>query len=88
MADQWFDCKVWKAGPDSDENKIFIQLSDTAQPPAFVKLYFPATAPKEKEMLATALAAMTNGFLVAALLTGTVQYKDSIKRLYMLSPGA
>ena len=61
----WFTCEVGAAGPAEDGN-IYIQLRDVGG--AFSLQWYFAVSNERKEMLATALAAITSGFRVAAYL--------------------
>ena len=54
----WYTCTVEKAGSGGG-NHVYIWLSDTNDPPAFTNRCFTAPDGRKKEMLATALTAMT-----------------------------
>ena len=77
----WFTCNVVSAGPDENGN-VLVKLTDSGG--AFVARWFDAVAVSKREMLATALAAMTSGFKVIALLVSTDEYSQ-INRLYIAS---
>ena len=77
----WFICNVVGAGPDENGN-VVVRLTDASG--AFQDRWFDAVAISKREMLATALAAMTSGFKVNALLVSTDQYSP-LNRLYIWS---
>lgn len=74
----WFDCVVNYAGP-AEDGVIYIHLRDRAG--AFDSWY-KATDVCKKEMLATALTAITSGLPVSAALTTQDQY-GVCQRLYV-----
>jgi hypothetical protein len=80
MADGgWFDCEVIRAGPAQD-GTIYIALRDVGD--AFPSRWFTAVAPMEREMLATALTAISTGIRVRASLASTDE-NATINRLYV-----
>ena len=74
----WFTCTVPKAGP-AENGVIYIALRATDG--SFYH-WFQAVPNMEKEMLATALVAISGGKLVDCLLTDSVAY-STINRLYV-----
>lgn len=74
----WAECDVTRAGP-AEDGVIYIALK--AKDGSFHN-WFMATAVQKKEMLATALAAMSMGKGVTALLSNTAAY-SFINRLYV-----
>ena len=72
----WFQCRVVKAGPAND-SKIYIRLATSGW-----ERWFFAIEAFEKEMLATALTAISTGYDVDALLETTDEY-GRINRLYV-----
>ena len=85
-AGAWYTCRVELTGPGG--GRIFINLSDTDAIPDFANRWFIAYYPgQEKEMLATALAAMSNNMPVLTYLDSTNAY-SSILRLYMVTESA
>jgi hypothetical protein len=74
----WVDCQVTRAGP-AENGTIYIALK--ANDNSFHH-WFQANQSMEKEMLATALAALSMDKGVTTLLTDTVQYSE-IQRLYV-----
>ena len=75
----WFTCQVGSAGPAENGN-IYILLKDVAG--AFPFQWYYAVSNERKEMLATALAAITSGFKVSAYLVSKDAYSQ-ISRLYV-----
>jgi hypothetical protein len=68
---QWYTCDVNLAGPAANSTEtanpvIFINLTDTGG--AFANYWFFADNVAKREMLATALAALSTNFRVSALL--------------------
>ncbi len=63
-AQDWYTCTVLKVGPVSEGTTTYIQLTDTASPPAFVEKYFRFVGERAKEMLAVALTAVSSGLKV------------------------
>lgn len=61
-APQWYICQVNLAGPAGA--LTLVRLTDIGAVPAFTKKWFLAPADRAKEMLAVAMAAMTNGMTV------------------------
>lgn len=66
MAAAWFTCNVIGVQADSSGPRISIGLNDTGG--AFVNTFFPVAAPMPREMLAIALAAISTGSQVMAVL--------------------
>ncbi len=74
----WFDCFVNLTGP-AEDGTIFIHLRETG---GKFDRWYSATAGMKKEMLATALAALTSGKPVTVDLTTTDEY-GVVNRLYV-----
>lgn len=81
-AGSWYVCKVKMAGTGSSGNNTYIRLTDAKASPDFTYRWFTAYSNLKKEMLATALAAMSNDKLVYAYLSATSEYSH-ITALYM-----
>jgi hypothetical protein len=77
----WFLCNVVSAGPD-ETGSVNVRLTDSGG--TFNTRWFGAVATAKREMLATALVAMTSGFRVDALLVSTDEYSQ-LDRLYIRS---
>jgi hypothetical protein len=79
MAKKFFTCTVDFAGPGetSGGSSIKITLTDRASNPKFQKRIFFADPTRQKEMLATALAAITANLEVSARLESGNPKKDS-----------
>jgi hypothetical protein len=80
----FYDCDVIRAGPGGD-GAIYIMLRDKAGAPpagAFDSTWFVANPAQQKEMLATALTAVTTRLSVRASLDATVE-NTQINRLYI-----
>lgn len=60
-----YDCTVVNAGPAGQAT--WIVLTDTASPPAFVDMGFKCPEARSKEMLAVAIAAISNNLTVQAI---------------------
>jgi hypothetical protein len=75
----WYNCDVIRAGPGGD-NKIYVMLRDKAG--AFPERWFVALPAQQKEMLATALTAMTTSLSVRASLDA-IDENTQINRLYV-----
>ena len=75
----WYDCDVIRAGPGGD-GSIYIMLRDKAA--AFDSTWFVALPAQQKEMLATALTAVTTGLSVRASLDAITE-NTQINRLYI-----
>jgi hypothetical protein len=69
----WYNCDVTRTGPGGD-NKTYIMLRDRAG--AFPERWFVAIAARQKEMLATALTAITTSLTVRASLASTDEYAE------------
>lgn len=78
MAD-WYRCKVEKVGP-ADDGRVFFYLNDSGG--RFVR-WFIAPDGIKREMLATALTAISTGKFVDVLLSSTVEYSES-HRMYLI----
>jgi hypothetical protein len=76
----WVNCEVTKAGP-AENGIIYIGLR--ARDGSFHH-WFQAFNQMEKEMLATALAAISGNKYVQVFLTDTVPY-STINRLYIIA---
>lgn len=69
QAAEWYTCRVDEAGPTGTQTVVKIYLTDVADVPAFEeKTAFNAQTGREREMLAVALAALSNDLKVRALL--------------------
>ena len=77
----WLTCEVLRTGP-AENGKIYIALSDVNG--SFGFRWFEAIDIWAKEMLATALTALTTGFHVTALLDEGAPEYSVISRLYVL----
>lgn len=76
----WFNCQVTQTGP-AEDGSVYVGLWDDKG--SFKDRWFKATDKIEKEILATALTAMSTGFKVAALVEAPAQYSE-LKRLYLV----
>ncbi|MGC6176275.1 hypothetical protein [Lacrimispora sp. 38-1] len=76
----WATCKVTSTGPAEDGN-IYIGLRSLDVNPPFTN-WFKAVEGERKEMLATALTAISTGNNVTTLLTDSKPY-SIINRLYI-----
>lgn len=75
-------CRVTDAGPNANDGKVYIGLTYLAEG-GFEGRWFYAAESQEREMLATALAAITSGLAVRAdLEDGAPQY-SRIEKLYI-----
>lgn len=69
QAADWYTCKVNEAGPTGTKAVVKIYLTDLGDTPAFDEnTAFSAQTGREKEMLAVAMAAMSNAVQVRAQL--------------------
>lgn len=75
----WFQCRVVRTGP-ADDGKIYIRLASNQW-----ERWFSANDAFEKEMLATALTAISTGCDVDAQLNTTDEY-GRIDRFYVRAP--
>lgn len=75
----WFACEVGSAGP-ADNGNIYILLRDVGG--AFPFQWYVAVSNERKEMLATALAAITSGFRASVYLVSKDAYSQ-INCLYI-----
>ena len=75
----WFTCDVRSAGP-AEDGTIYISLKDVGG--AFPFQWYYAVSNERREMLATALAAITSGFRLTAHLVSKDAYSQ-INRLYI-----
>ena len=75
----WFTCTVERAGP-AENGVIYIGLRATD---GSFNRWFNAVPAMKKEMLATALTAISTDKNVSVFLTDTAQY-STINRLYLL----
>ena len=80
----WYTCTVNMAGAGWGTH-CYIKLSDTAATPDFENKWFVALDSQEKEMLATALTAMTNGLNVLVYVDSPDIY-SIIRAMYLMSP--
>ena len=76
----WVNCKVTSTGP-AEDGTVFIGLRSINANPPF-SAWFVAVESQKKEMLATALTAISTGNTVSTLLTDSKQY-STINRLYV-----
>lgn len=83
MAAQFYTCEVKRAGAN-DDGEVYIRLQrfrpGRAQP---FDWWFKAAPSKRREMLATALTAITTGLHVDAYMDSTNEY-ETIQRLYII----
>jgi hypothetical protein len=79
----WHTCDILKIGPGDDSN-IWISLKDRAPQPAFPNMtsYSPVDA-IEREVLPTALAAISTGLPVNVLLSSLTHDTRSIQAFYL-----
>lgn len=77
----WFTCEVTRAGP-AEDGSVFVGLRDVDG--SFPSRWFVADASVHKEMLATALAAVTANKRVTTLLVDTAEY-SAVSRLYLMA---
>jgi hypothetical protein len=75
----WFTCDVMWTGP-IENGEVYILLREVGG--QFERWYSPVSQVR-KEMLATALTAITTGFRVSAALSTTDEY-GTIERLYVM----
>ena len=80
----WYTCTVKMAGAGWGTH-CYIKLSDTAATPDFENKWFVALDSQEKEMLATALTAMTNNMQVKVYISSSSPY-SIIRAMYLISP--
>jgi hypothetical protein len=78
---EWVTSAVTKAGPAVENSNINVQLRALEGQFAGPRWYV-AAAPVKKEMLATALTAITTGLHVNAFLEGLTEY-ETLLRLYV-----
>jgi hypothetical protein len=81
--DQWFLCDVMRAGA-AEDGVVYIWLKDRG---GQFDQWYDATQTVQREMLATALAAIATGYPVYVLLQGTTGY-STIDRLYIARDGS
>jgi hypothetical protein len=79
---EWYLCEVVRTGPAVDSETMNIRLRELNGKFTGAR-WFPAAASVKKEMLATALTAITTGLPVNAYLTSPVQYEGTVLRLYI-----
>lgn len=77
----WFTCDVTRAGP-AENGTIYIGLKDVGG--AFPGTWFEAVPSMEKEMLATALTAVSTGKRCTVSITDTAPY-STLNRLYIIA---
>ena len=77
----WYTCSINLVG--STSSKPAIRLTDTASSPAFTSNWFFIAGDKSKEMLATALTAMSMGKNVLVNAQGTSAF-DDITGIYIV----
>ena len=78
----WYVCQVKQAGAATGTTS-YIGLSHVSSTPEFTGRWFVAASDKQKEMLATALAAMSSNVLVKAYLSSPAAY-STISSMYMM----
>ena len=76
----WHRCDVRRTGA-AENCVVYVMLRDTGG--AFLGRWFKAVDQMKREILATALAAMSTGRPVDALVPSTVEYSD-LNRLYIV----
>jgi len=74
----WFNCTVNRVGP-TENGSIFVHLREVN---GKFDRWYEANSTVKKEMLATALTAISSGLRVAALLTTPDEY-GKVNRLYV-----
>lgn len=78
----WYLCAVLQAGADENQSiNICLMPAGTDTP-----RWFAAVDAMKREMLATALAAITSGYNVYAL--PTLGANPQVQRMYLAAPGA
>jgi hypothetical protein len=78
--ERWVNCYVTYAGPGW--GGIFITLTDASDPKSFTAKWFIPQPGQQREMLATALAAVANGNMVRCYVDPDVEY-SYIKAMYI-----
>lgn len=78
----WFRCQVVRAGPNEDGN-IGLLLTDVGG--SFRDRWFGANPQIRKEVLATALAAVSTGLHVDVMLSSADEF-SVVNRCYLLKP--
>ena len=76
----WYTCTVNLAGPGF--TNTYINLTDTSASPAFTNRWFTAESTQSKEMLATALTAISNSMSVWTYINSSAEYATIIS-LYL-----
>jgi hypothetical protein len=89
MADEaggpgWYTCVVNRAGP-AEDGTIFIMLTHQHGNRVFANQWFSASPAVKREMLATALTALTTGWTVTVNLSDSTAY-SVCNRLYVVHP--
>ncbi len=82
--DGWYDCTVQRVGP-AENGVIYIWLKDNKDSSEFDH-WFQAYEGMKREMLATALAAISTGFPVNAWLPSGITQYSQLNRLYLVRP--
>ena len=77
----WFTCDVTRAGP-AENGTIYLGLRDVGG--TFPSRWFQAVPQMEKEMLATALTAVSTGKRVRTSIADTAAY-STVNRLYIIA---
>lgn len=80
----WFYCDIIRAG-QAEDGRVYIGLRDRAESWPGWRWYY-AVEGYKREMLATALTAVSTGYPVDAALVSTDDYSQ-INRLYVGRPG-
>ena len=78
-----FICRVSGAG-STEDGSVLIKLTNTGNDPQFSGWFIAAAVPR-REMLATALTAISTGYKVEAHLSDTVVDTSEVHRLYLLT---
>ena len=78
-AEQWYSCYVENVGPAF--GRVYIALTDTSS--SFQQKWFLAPTGQEKEMLATALTAISNEKVVSVYTDLSISPYPTILAIYM-----
>jgi hypothetical protein len=76
----WYTCEITATGP-AEDGVVYVRLRDTGG--VLSERWFKAVATMKREMLTTALAAMSSGRRVTANVANDAEYSD-LNRLYVL----
>lgn len=80
---EWYQCEVGMTGP-AEDGTVYINLKDKGN--AFGPRWFKASPDIRKDLLATALTAVSTGYVVETLLDSPADY-SVIHRMYVRKPG-